>query len=346
MDGRCDTSHSTGVCTIHAGGDGAEKCTLNGTTWQYPITVWRGITFQAEAAEGGAWLNNGNGCTPGTSGCTWTPGGLGFNASNCMTPGSNGCALIVDSKNGNGKRVGWLGPSKGVVFRNVSVAVGGTNNLVVYYTSADVSTRYLRFSVNGGMKQDISIPGGTSWSDPIGMTVSLSGFNTGSDNTIFVTADDTHSAPDLDWIEIINTSASGGSTTCGSPAAWTESASRNSVGAGQATDNDLTTRWTTSGAMAAGDSFTENFGSTVTLKSITLNNTQTSANDYPAAMELYASADGTSFEATPFASGNGAPSSTTISFSAKSMKAVKVKIKTVNAYANWWSIGEFQATCQ
>jgi hypothetical protein len=133
---------------------------------------------------------------------------------------------------------------------------------------------------------------------------------------------------------------------CGVPSNWTKSASKNTGDAGNGADSSLTSRWTSNSGMAVGDSYTVNFGSTVTLKSLTLNNTQTSGNDFPAAMDLYASADGTTFDATPFATGNGAANMSTISFSAKSLKAVRVKIKTANTNNNWWSIGEFQPTCQ
>src|SRR5262249_49872168 len=114
MDGRCETSHSTGGCVDNSTGDGADHCTLNGYTWQAPITVWRGITSQAEDGEGGEFMANGSACTPGTSGCAWSKGGGGFNASQCNTPGANGCAIIIDAKNGMGKRIGYIGPAKGI----------------------------------------------------------------------------------------------------------------------------------------------------------------------------------------------------------------------------------------
>ena len=46
-DGLCATS---GHCVMQSTGDGAVSCVGNGTTWTHPITVWRGQTFQAEAA--------------------------------------------------------------------------------------------------------------------------------------------------------------------------------------------------------------------------------------------------------------------------------------------------------
>jgi hypothetical protein len=353
MDGKCGnslTAHSTGGCVDDPSGDGTSQCKLNGTTWNNPITVWRGITFQAEAAEGGAWLNNGNACTAGTSGCTWTPGGLGFKASNCTTPGSNGCAIINDPKSGMGKRVGLLnGASKGLKFASVNVACAGTANLVIYTTNGDpvgTSNRHLQFIVNGGAPQDRVFPGAGDWSNPAGTTVSLSGFNAGTNNTIYVTANSTAPAPDVDWLEIVNTGTSCQAAATGTcnKAGWTETASVNSSNAASGDDGSYSTRFTTGRAMAVGDYYQVTFGGTVYLDSITLDNTQVGSNDYAAAVDLYGSTDGTTFDTMPFATGTGS-SHMTISFSKRLVKAVRAKVKTANSNGNWWSIGEFDAAC-
>jgi hypothetical protein len=225
FDGKCDnslTAHSTGGCIDNAAGDGSSQCSLNGTTWNYPITVWRGQTFQAEDAQGGAWTNSGGACAANTSGCSWTPGGLGFNASQCSTPGSNGCAIILDSNNGMGKRIGYFnGSSKGLKFSGVNVACAGAANLTVYTTNGDAVNTYNRhfsFIVNGGAPQDVAFAGAADWSHPVGQAISLTGFNQGTNNTIYVTATGSNGAPDLDWIEITNTGgacgAAAGSSAC------------------------------------------------------------------------------------------------------------------------------------
>ena len=57
-----------------------------------------------------------------------------------------------------GKRVGYIGPNKGVKFSNVTASGSGTQNLIVYYTDGEsyTSTRYLQFVVNGSAAQVLS----------------------------------------------------------------------------------------------------------------------------------------------------------------------------------------------
>ena len=82
--------------------DGAESCTLNGTKWNWPMTVWRGKTFQAE---------------------------------NATLTGS--ASVINGSNNSGGARVGNLSSSSSVRFTGVPAATAGSNNLVVYYANGD-----------------------------------------------------------------------------------------------------------------------------------------------------------------------------------------------------------------
>jgi hypothetical protein len=254
MDGMCDTSHSTGTCTKHALStgetttDGPDSCTLNGVTYNNPLTVWRGETFQAEAAEGGVWYNyNTNStCQSGQSGCAWYPNLFGFGASNCnqATSPVGTCANIQDPKNGMGARVGNIGPSKGVHFKNVNVACGGSNTLVVFTTNGmpigDMS-RHLNFVVNGGSPQNVAFAGAGDWSNPVGANVPLSGFNQGTKNDIFITGDPTNPAPDLDWIEIINSNTTCTTTakTCAVGTTVSIQSMENSMFASARSDNNL-----------------------------------------------------------------------------------------------------------
>ncbi|HTA20005.1 MAG TPA: hypothetical protein VK989_11970, partial [Polyangia bacterium] len=179
MDGLCQTSHSTGGCAMHplAAGetvsDGAESCTLNGTTWTHPISVWRGQIFQAEKAT---------------------------------IPNAN--MIVYDAANSNGARVGNIGPTASVKFTNVMAGAAGSNNLVVYFANGDCPTgnlRYFNIKVNGGAAQSRSFASIScgNW-DAIGQTmVTLSGFTAGSTNTVEFLGDGTHAAPDLDWIEVM-----------------------------------------------------------------------------------------------------------------------------------------------
>ena len=133
----------------------------------------------------------------------------------------------------------------------------------------------LRFRPRPGQRL---LPRGDNWNDPVGYTVSLSGFNQGTNNVIYVTADDTHAAPDLDWIEVINTYSSAGagaSSTPGGvapPAAgtcdrtkWIESSNVSSTNLNSATDGNLTTRWTSGRNSAYGDYFQIDFTGNVTI---------------------------------------------------------------------------------
>jgi hypothetical protein len=137
----------------------------------------------------------------------------------------------------------------------------------------------------------------------------------------------------------------GSPVACGDQAKWVETASKSNSDAPKGTDQNLGSRWSTGSQMQAGDSYTVDFAQTVNLGSLTLNNSQTSSNDFPAAFDLYGSADGKTFDSTPFASGTGAANLSTVSFATRSLRAVRVQIKTPNANKNYWSIGEFQPTC-
>jgi hypothetical protein len=354
MDGRCGnslTAHSTGGCVDNAAGDGATSCALNGTTWQYPLTVWRGQTFQAEDAQGGAWMNNGNGCTPGTGGCSFVPGALGFIASQCSTPGSNGCAIIVDSNNGMGKRVGYFnGPSKGLKFSGVNAACAGTANLVIYTTNGDAVGTYnrqLSFIVNGGSPQTVTFEGQNDWSHPVGTTISLSGFNQGTNNTLYITAAASGGAPDVDWIEIVNAGGACSNTsvtgTC-DQSKWVESANVNSSTASLGDDGNFSTRYTTGAAMAAGDYYQVDMTGTVYLSGIVLNNnSDASAQDFASTYDVYSSNDGVNW--TKMVSGFAGQQTTTIPFTKTLMRYFRVQINNTGGNTSWWSIGELQTTC-
>jgi hypothetical protein len=173
MDGLCATS---GHCVMQSNGDGAVSCVGNGTTWTHPLTVWRGQTFQAETAT------------------------------------RTGAAAVVSCPQcGGGNRVGYVDSASSVTFKGVHVAATGTANLVLYYEDADTAgtTRAFNVSVNGGPVQYRTFaPVGGSWSNPSSVAVgsvniALHGFVAGSNNTVAFSGDGVHTAPDLDWIEVM-----------------------------------------------------------------------------------------------------------------------------------------------
>jgi hypothetical protein len=353
FDGLCETTHKDkngvdhGNCTAHTTGgviDGDSSCTLNGTVFSHPMTVWRGATYQAESAEGGGF-DGGN---------VWQAGQYGFTASDCTTPGTNGCAIIVDANNGMGKRVGYIGNKKGVKF-TIPKTTSSTMNIIVYYTLGDAFSLYrnLQFvvSTNGNVDLDNVTPqirhfgGLQDWSHPRGAAITLSGFSTSSTNYVYVTADPTNGAPDLDWIEVVNTSSTVPNTGVCTTQLWSGSASVNNGASGGADDGDLTTRWTTGRAMQNGDYFQEDFGGNVTLSSITLNNSNDgSSGDYPKTLGLFTSQDGTNFSSVPVATFSGATNSS-VSFTSDPVRAIRVKILDTGGNTAWWSIGEVQAGC-
>jgi hypothetical protein len=345
FDGLCETSHvdknnyDHGKCTAHTTGgviDGDASCTLNGTTYTHPMTVWRGATYQAEAAEGGGFDSNGN----------WGAGMYGFNASNCNTPGSNGCAIIVDKNNGMGKRVGYIGPSKGIKFTNVT-APAGTSNIIVYYTNGDAYnlTRYLSFKVNGSAAQVKPFGGLQDWSHPRGAAITLTGFNTGSNNTIYVTADPNDAAPDLDWIEVVGTTSSVPNTGLCTPSLWKVTTNiSGDADTSLLVDGTGSSRWTSNRGQQVGDYIQLDFQGLVNLSTITLDNSNDgSGGDYPATYAVYTSQDGSSFSGTPVTTGSGGLNKTVISFTQENLRAVRIQI--TGARSPWWSVGAVQTDC-
>ena len=96
--------------------------------------------------------------------------------------------------------------------------------------------------------------------------------------------------------------------------------------------------------MAVGDYYQLDFTGTVNLTKIVLNNSQSSGNDFPSGIALYGSMDGTSFDSSAFATGSGAAGLSTISFTQRTLRAVRIKITSTGS-TNWWSIGDIQTSC-
>jgi hypothetical protein len=147
-------------------------------------------------------------------------------------------------------------------------------------------------------------------------------------------------------------SGSGGASGAGGTGAvnycdrtrWIATASVNAASAPQGVDGDLTTRFTTLRPMQAGDYFQVDFTGAVHLTSVTINNTQTSPDDYATTFTVYSSANGTTW--TSVASGPGVTKMTTISFAKTQMRYVRVQVTTVNPNPGlYYSIGELQVVC-
>jgi hypothetical protein len=238
-------------------------------------------------------------------------------------------------------------PSKGLKFSNVNVACAGTATLTIYTTNGDAvgtSNRHLSFIVNGGAPQDVAFMGALDWSHPVGTNVTLSGFNQGTNNTIYVTASGTTGAPDLDWIEITNTGATCGASmpvpgTC-TPTKWIDSANVNAATAPAGHDGNAGTRFTTNRAMLVGDYYELDMTGVVYLQGVMLNNSS-APNDYAASYDVFSSVDGALW--TKNATQPGMAGTTNIIFPRTSARYLKVQVNTVRAGAVF-SIGELQAS--
>jgi hypothetical protein len=172
------TSNPNGDCSpcYATNTEGPTSCKADSVTYKSPITVWRGQTFQAENAT----LSNG-------------PEAIACNPGVCS----------------NGYRVGYIGPHATVTFKDVFSSTAGARTLIVYYADGDACAnnacqRYFDISVNGGAPQVWGFPvvKGGNWNVIAGMPIALTGFVAGATNTITFKGDATHSAPDLDWIEV------------------------------------------------------------------------------------------------------------------------------------------------
>ena len=54
--------------------------------------------------------------------------------------------------------------------------------------------------------------------------------------------------------------------------------------------------------------------------------------------------DGTTFDTTAFATGSGAAGQSVISFSERTLRAVRIKVTSTGS-TSWWSIGDVQTSC-
>jgi glucosylceramidase len=110
-------------------------------------------------------------------------------------------------------------------------------------------------------------------------------------------------------------------------------------GARNAVDDDATTRWTTGAAQAPGQWLQVDLGATETVRRVVLD-TGADRGDFPRGYELYTSTDGTSWSATPVASGAGSGQLTTIDIAPTTARFVRV-VQTATA-PQWWSVADLR----
>jgi len=119
--------------------------------------------------------------------------------------------------------------------------------------------------------------------------------------------------------------------------AWVASASLASSTAPNAIDENLSTRWTTATAQAAGQWFELDMGSPQTFNLISMN--AGGAGDEPAGYEVFISSDGVSW-GSPIVSGSGTSQVVTVGFPQVTAQYLQVVQTLSGATTNWWSITE------
>ena len=158
--GNCSPCTSTNA-------DGPSACAANGITFDQPITVWRGQTFQAEATI------------------------------------LNGGGQVIDCPScGGGKRVGHLGATSTVAYKNVGSALAGRHDLIVYYTNGWIKPLSMAVKVNGGAAQVRTFAPTGAWEKPGTVILTVDGFKVGNNVVVFSPAG-TDGSPDLDWMEVV-----------------------------------------------------------------------------------------------------------------------------------------------
>jgi F5/8 type C domain len=129
-----------------------------------------------------------------------------------------------------------------------------------------------------------------------------------------------------------------------SPVHWSPSASVSLAGdpPSNAIDGSATSRWTTGANQAAGQTFTLDFGGTVSLTQVVLDNAA-NAGDYPHGYDVGISANGTSFTSVGAVAAVAATTLITVNFTAMQGRYLRIQqTATSNVY---WSINELRVAC-
>jgi hypothetical protein len=260
----------------------------------------------------------------------------------------NGKRVTCTSCSG-GRRVS-MGPDTEVTFSEVEVKGAGTHVLVVRYTNGDTEDRSIYVGVNGNASQAfwwIFKPTG-GWDKVSSMALPLNGWRAGSNNTVKLFIDTELDPPDIDRIEVLPNPTIAGTDFC-DRSHWEATASvtaGDGSGAKGAIDGDLKTRWASNRDQDGSDWYQLDFGGLVKLSMVTLDNSQAFPNDYPGKYAIYGSVDGLTFDAGPFAWGDGAPNKTVASFKERSVRAIKIQQVGYSRDDNWWQIGEVVVGCK
>jgi hypothetical protein len=248
-----------------------------------------------------------------------------------------------------GRRVA-LGADSMLTISNVEVRGPGTHVLVVRFTNGDTKDRSLYVGVNGNDSQAfwwIFKPTG-GWDKVSSMALTLSGWRSGSNNSVSLFIDTELDPPDIDRIEILPDPTVAGTNYC-DRSHWEATASvtaGDGSGPRGAIDGDLKTRWASNRPQDGSDWYQLDFGGLVKLAQITLDNTQAYPSDYPGRYAVYGSVDGLSFDSAPFVTGDGAQNKTIMTFKERSVRAIKIFQVGSSRAPRWWQIVELNVGCR
>jgi hypothetical protein len=292
-----------------------------------------------------------------------TGGGAGAGASNGGA-GSPAASLVYEAESGkiwgdadredcdacSGDERVSFGPDSVLTLSNIEAGNGGTKIVLLRYTNGDADDRSIYVGVNGNPSQSFwwifKSTGG--WNKVSSVALPLAGFRPGSNNAITFFIDTELDAPSLDRIEVLPDPNVAGTDYC-QRAHWEATASVTAGDGGGpegAIDGNLKTRWATNRPQDGTDWFQLDFGGLVKLANVTLDNSQAYGDDYPGKYAIYGSVDGVTFDAAPFATGDGKPTRTIVDFKERTARAIKIMQVGSARAPRWWQIGELAVGCR
>jgi beta-glucosidase len=251
---------------------------------------------------------------------------------------TDGVDLEACTDTGCGDDVGWT--NTGQWFRyTVNVASAGTYNVSLRLSSPNSVTDGLHIASSSGanLSGNISVPATGDWQT--WTTVTASVVLPAGQQTLTVAQDNGG------WnFHSLAFTASAGSANCSASltgtqlarTGWAASTSTTGDPAANAIDGNLTTRFSSGTAQAAGQDLVINMGSAQAFSELDME-VPNSAGDYARGFQVQVSADGTNWTSAATCAGTG--SSEVVSFPAQTGQYVRVTL-TQPVSPSWWSVDE------
>jgi len=252
---------------------------------------------------------------------------------------ADGVDLEACTDTGCGYDVGWT--NTGQWFRyTVNAASAGTYNVSLRLSAANGVTDGLHIASSSGtnLSGNINVPATGGWQTWATVTASVTlpagqqiltvaqdngGWNAHS-MAFAASAASANCSANLTGTQLATTGWAASTNTSGDPAA-------------NAIDGNLTTRFSSGTAQAAGQDLVINMGSARTFSELDME-VPNSAGDYARGYQVQVSTDGTAWTSVATCTGTG--SSEVVSFPAQTDQYVKVTL-TQSVNPNWWSVDEF-----